>query len=52
MFQPTCLRSFEKISRIRSAKRECDLVMRIQYSVEDQNGCMVYYIGHVEALTD
>ncbi len=48
MVEPICIRSFERIARLRVDEKEYEVATRVQYSVENHNGCKVYFIGQID----
>ena len=44
------VKSVEKMSRVWSSKRECEIAVRIQYQIHTEDGCRIYQIGQVEEL--
>lgn len=40
----------QKMSRVWSSKRECEIAVRVQYHVEVENGCKIYHLAHIEEL--
>lgn len=44
------IRTLEKLTRFYSLRREREIAVRVQYSVEDRNGCKIYGLTQVEEL--
>ncbi len=44
------IQTIQKISKVWSSKRECQIAVRIQYEMRVEDGCTIYKIGKVEEL--
>jgi hypothetical protein len=50
MTTTNAVQTIQKMSRVWSSKRECEIAVRIQYQVHIEDGCKIYQLGRVEEL--